>query len=54
MARALRDLQAGQAVGCKPFLVQTGKGKKTATDPALPEGTLVFPDLAAVARHLVP
>jgi len=49
---SLRDLQAGVAVGCKPYLVLTGKGKKTAIDPALPEGTLIFPDLAAVVAQL--
>jgi D-glycero-D-manno-heptose 1,7-bisphosphate phosphatase len=49
---SLRDLQAGVAVGCKPYLVLTGKGKKTAIDPALPEGTVIFPDLAAVVAQL--
>ncbi|HEY1058128.1 MAG TPA: D-glycero-beta-D-manno-heptose 1,7-bisphosphate 7-phosphatase [Limnobacter sp.] len=52
---SLRDLQAGAAVGCKPFLVKTGKGKKTAEKKdELPAGTLVFADLAALAAHLVP
>ena len=50
---ALRDLQAAVAVGAKPMLVLTGKGKKTATDPELPVGTLVFPDLAAAVAHLL-
>jgi D-glycero-D-manno-heptose 1,7-bisphosphate phosphatase len=49
---SLRDLQAGVAVGCQPYLVLTGKGAKTQADPALPAGTLVFPDLAAVAAQL--
>ncbi|MBP7394364.1 MAG: D-glycero-beta-D-manno-heptose 1,7-bisphosphate 7-phosphatase [Zoogloea sp.] len=49
---SLRDLQAGVAVGCKPYLVLTGKGSKTQTDPDLPEGTQIFPDLAAVAAQL--
>jgi len=49
---SLRDLQAGVAVGCQPYLVFTGKGAKTQADPALPEGTVVFPDLAAVAAQL--
>ena len=49
---SLRDLQAGVAVGCKPYLVKTGKGSKTAIDPDLPEGTEIFPDLAAVVAHL--
>ncbi|BAL23073.1 D-glycero-beta-D-manno-heptose 1,7-bisphosphate 7-phosphatase [Azoarcus sp. KH32C] len=49
---SLRDLQAGVAVGCKPYLVLTGKGQKTREDPALPEGTLIYPDLAAVVADL--
>jgi D-glycero-D-manno-heptose 1,7-bisphosphate phosphatase len=49
---SLRDLQAGAAVGCKPYLVLTGKGLKTREDPALPEGTLIFPDLATVVADL--
>ena len=49
---SLRDLQAGVAVGCQPYLVLTGKGAKTQADPALPAGTVVFPDLAAVAAQL--
>ena len=50
---SLRDIEAGLAVGCTPYLVQTGKGKKTAENPALPPQTKIFPDLAAVARHLL-
>lgn len=50
---ALRDLEAAVTVGAKPMLVLTGKGKKTATDPELPAGTLVFPDLAAAVAHLL-
>ncbi|GHT83915.1 D,D-heptose 1,7-bisphosphate phosphatase [Betaproteobacteria bacterium] len=49
---SLRDLQAGVAVRGAPFLVLTGKGQKTAEDPALPEGTRIFADLAAVALEL--
>ena len=49
---SLRDLQAGVAVGCTPFLVLTGKGVKTQADPDLPPGTQIFPDLAAVAAQL--
>lgn len=49
---SLRDLQAGVAVGCQPYLVLTGKGIKTQADPALPEGTRIFPDLAAVVAQL--
>ncbi|HPB90206.1 MAG TPA: D-glycero-beta-D-manno-heptose 1,7-bisphosphate 7-phosphatase [Rugosibacter sp.] len=50
---ALRDLQAAITVGAKPYLVLTGKGKKTAADPALPPDTQTFPDLAAVVTHLL-
>lgn len=50
---SMRDLLAGVAVGCQPFLVLTGKGQKTANDPLLPEGTRVFADLAAVATYLL-
>jgi len=49
---SLRDLQAAVAVGARPLLVLTGKGKKTKADPALPEGTPVFADLAAVVKSL--
>jgi len=51
---ALRDLQAAQAAGAKPLLVLTGKGEKTRQAGELPEGTQIFPDLAAVAAHLAP
>jgi len=49
---SLRDLQAGVAVGCTPFLVLTGKGVKTQADPDLPQGTQIFPDLAAVVAQI--
>jgi len=49
---SLRDLEAGVRVGCKPYLVLTGKGEKTAKDPRLPEGTEIFPDLAGVVARL--
>ena len=49
---SLRDLQAAQRVGAQPILVRTGKGKKTQRDPDLPEGTLIFDDLAAAVAHL--
>lgn len=53
---SLRDLQAGAARGCVPFLVKTGKGKKTwdSKKDELPAGTTVFDNLMAVAEHLVP
>lgn len=46
------DLDAALAVDCQPVLVKTGKGERTLTSP-LPEGTLVFDDLAAVADQLL-
>ena len=51
---ALRDLQAAAAVGCKPYLVLTGKGKHTRAEGGLPPGTEVVADLAAVAARLAP
>lgn len=49
---SLRDLQAASQEGALPILVLTGKGEQTLQTHALPEGTLVFPDLAAAAAHL--
>ena len=50
---SLRDLQAASAVGAIPLLVMTGKGTQTQADGGLPEGTLVFPDLAAATDYLL-
>ncbi len=50
---ALRDLQAAVEVGAQPVLVLTGKGKKTAGDPGVPPGTLIFPDLAAAVADIL-
>lgn len=50
---SLRDLQAGTAMGCAPNLVLTGKGEKTQAEGGLPEGTQVFPDLAAFVQDLL-
>ena len=44
---SLRDLKAGLNRGMTPVLVKTGKGEKTLAEKALPDGTLVFGDLAA-------
>ncbi|SDH25483.1 D-glycero-D-manno-heptose 1,7-bisphosphate phosphatase [Pseudomonas flavescens] len=46
------DLKAAQAVDCQPVLVKTGKGERTLAK-ALPAGTLVFDDLAALAARLL-
>jgi D-glycero-D-manno-heptose 1,7-bisphosphate phosphatase len=50
---SLRDLEATASLGAQPYLVLTGKGAKTQTKGGLPEGTLIFPDLAAVVATLV-
>ncbi|HJW04360.1 MAG TPA: D-glycero-beta-D-manno-heptose 1,7-bisphosphate 7-phosphatase [Azospira sp.] len=50
---SLRDLQAAAAAGALPILVLSGKGEKTLADGGLPEGTQVFPDLAAATAHLL-
>jgi D-glycero-D-manno-heptose 1,7-bisphosphate phosphatase len=51
---SLRDLQAAAAVGARPLLVLTGKGRRTQQAGGLPPGTEVFADLAAVAAKLAP
>lgn len=50
---SVRDLQAAVAIGARPMLVLTGKGKKTKDSPDLPEGTLVFADLAAAVDFIL-
>ncbi|AZE70304.1 D-glycero-beta-D-manno-heptose-1,7-bisphosphate 7-phosphatase [Pseudomonas synxantha] len=49
---SLGDLEAAKAVDSQPVLVKTGKGEKTQAK-ALPVGTLIFDDLAAVAAELI-
>ena len=51
---ALRDLEAAAAVGAQPYLVLTGKGRKTRDAGGLPKGTEVLADLAAIAARLAP
>jgi len=51
---SLRDLQAAVAVGMRPVLVLTGKGRKTMQTGGLPPETAVRVDLAAVAAELAP
>ena len=48
------DLRAAVAVGAQPILVLTGKGRRTQANGILPAGTVVYPDLAAVAEALCP
>jgi D-glycero-D-manno-heptose 1,7-bisphosphate phosphatase len=50
---SLRDLQSAAALGAQPYLVLTGKGMKTQAKGDLPEGTLVFADLAAAVAELL-
>jgi len=50
---ALRDLQAGAALGMQPILVRTGKGEGTLAAGGLPEGTLVFANLAEAVQHII-
>lgn len=44
---ALRDLQAGAALGFRTHLVRTGKGERTLAAGGLPPGTQVHDDLRA-------
>ncbi len=50
---SLRDLQAAAAAGCQPMLVETGKGKKTLDAGGLPEGTLIFSNLAEAVDSIL-
>ncbi len=49
---ALRNVQAAQAVGARPILVRTGKGRETEQRAEGLEGVEVFDDLASLAQHL--
>lgn len=46
------DLEAALTVDAQPILVKTGKGEKTLSK-GIPEGALIFDDLAAIARELI-
>jgi D-glycero-D-manno-heptose 1,7-bisphosphate phosphatase len=50
---SLRDLNCAAKMGAQPILVLTGKGAKTQAAGELPEGTLIYPDLAAAVATLV-
>lgn len=57
---SLKDLEAGQAAGCRPALVRTGKGLATLAQLAHPDIALerpqdipVYDDLAAAARAIL-
>ncbi|ANY85686.1 D-glycero-beta-D-manno-heptose-1,7-bisphosphate 7-phosphatase [Pseudomonas putida] len=46
------DLEAALAVDAQPVLVKTGKGQGT-LEKGVPQSTLIFDDLAAIARALI-
>jgi D-glycero-D-manno-heptose 1,7-bisphosphate phosphatase len=50
---SLRDLEAAGRLGAQPYLVLTGKGTKTQAKGGLPDGTLIYPDLASVVSSLL-
>jgi D-glycero-D-manno-heptose 1,7-bisphosphate phosphatase len=50
---SLRDLEAAMGVGAQPILVKTGKGEKTLEAGNLPEGTMIFEDLAEAVNYLL-
>lgn len=50
---SLRDLQAGEARGCKAVLVRTGKGEKTLAANAGLDNALIFSELAEFADWLL-
>ena len=50
---SLKDLQAAAEAGCRPMLVETGKGRKTVSAGDLPEGTLIFSSLSAAVDELL-
>jgi D-glycero-D-manno-heptose 1,7-bisphosphate phosphatase len=50
---SLRDLQSAEAVGARGILVLTGKGTKTARDPALDPTIPVYDDLAQAVDALL-
>ncbi len=50
---SLRDLTSAARMGAQPILVLTGKGAKTRETGGLPEGTKIYPDLAAAVAVLV-
>lgn len=50
---SVRDLQAAVALGARPFLVRTGKGRRAEGSADLPPGTEIYEDLASVADALL-
>lgn len=50
---SLRDLQAGEPMGCRPVLVRTGKGRRTEAKGEGLDQTRIFDDLAAFVAWLL-
>lgn len=50
---SLRDLQASYAMGCKPWLVQTGNGTKTIKQEGVPPTTQFASDLADAVDQIL-
>lgn len=50
---SLRDIQAAQAVGARPILVRTGKGRRTVVAGTGLAGIPVYDDLSAVVEALL-
>ena len=50
---SLRDLNCAAKIGAQPILVLTGKGIKTQAAGELPQGTLIYSDLAAAVASLL-
>ncbi len=48
-----RDLQAGECLGCRPVLVRTGKGQRTAASGDGLEEAMIFDDLSAFVNWLL-
>lgn len=50
---SLRDLQAGEPMGCRPVLVRTGKGRRTEAKGEGLSQAMIFDDLAAYVDWLL-
>ncbi|RDB44648.1 D-glycero-beta-D-manno-heptose 1,7-bisphosphate 7-phosphatase [Halomonas sp. DQ26W] len=50
---SLRDLQAGEAMGCRPVLVRTGKGRRTEAKGSGLAQAFIFDDLTAFTDWLL-
>jgi len=50
---SLSDVQVARLVGCKPILVQTGKGEKTLAQHAEVAGVPYFPNLAKAVDYVL-